>query len=438
MYSLKGFMQASTAITRQAGEINVWGELSTQALTYAKSLKIYADNTSDIELVVFSSKTSTGKVDPILTFRTKVFEVFNKLMVLQLLPSTTITTREALLSHITNQYANSLTNINIGEMVMDSTGVYMPEWIGFSLVTTGSTTITENEVKIWFSDSSFLNQYDETEIVVVPPIGNLDDMFLPSNVLAPKLDEYYTNQLINKIQEAKGLLPESTIVENTFVRNNPSNVSIRLNTKWVVLLYGRLGNNIDAVKEAIKAYILANTTKTVAQWTAIFPDIYKNTLFFIYPRWKNFAIQERQLETGQYSTSTDPLRELKYVKKVLPTVPTDFIDSNLRLIPTNFKSVMLSIVGGTDNRNNLFSLDSIYPDILNVPTTDPLFDLMSTNTKGFIIALVKALEVAEKCGAYDNVPTTMSKVVISNVIYISFEYGNINYLVATKSSLPGY
>lgn len=437
MYRLKGFMEISNSITKHPTNISAWGELSAQALTYSRSRQLFIDTNSDIELVVFSSKDSNGIITPPTIIRTKTFEVANWLLDLQLDVNTRLNTREDILTALTAQYSTILTGINIGEVITDTSSVSFPEWIGFTVINTGTVYI-ENEVKIWFSNNSFLEQYDENEIVVVPPINNLNDMFLPYASLNVKLNDYYVNYLTDAIQAAKGILPESSIITSEFNWCDPNNASNQINTKWVVLLYGRIGNDIDAIKQAIKTYILSHSTKKEGDWKLIFPDIFRNTLFYLFPRWKNYAIQERKLETGQHSTYTNPYKELNYVKKCLDALSTTYINTNLRTIPTNYKSIVLDVIGGTDNRDSLYSLDLLYSDLLNVPTTDPLFDLMNSNTKTWVIKLMNVMNIAEKTGPYDSVPSGMSKVTLNNVLYISFEHQNITFLVSTKMSTPGY
>lgn len=438
MYTLKGFLKTDKESAKDPNSISAWGEISTQALTYAKRVSLYIDNLTDIELIVFTSRdSSTGDVNVNSAIRNKIFLISNWLLDLQANASTRINDRATLLSRLTDTFNTDLTSINIGDLIVDAEGVYFPEWIGFSVLYTG-TTFIENQVKVWYSNNAFLNQYDENEIIVIPPVENIDDLFSTKTSVTTKAKIFQDNLLISKIQEAKGILPESSITDSDYLWKETGNPTNTLMLNWVTIIYGNIGNNIDAIKLAIKQYILSHSTKPEADWKFILPDIFTNTSFYIMPRWKNYAIQERAIEAGQYSTIVNAFKELTYVKNHLPLLPSGFVEDNLRFMPTNYKSVALNVIGDTTNRDNMYSIESIFSDILNVPTTDMLFESMNVVTREFLLKLTRALKLAEETGVYDSVPFGYNKVTINNVMYITFIDNAITYLISTKVTTPGY
>ena len=346
-------------------------------------------------------------------------------------------TRATFLSALTNQYNTQLTGIDIGEMVTHN-GITFPSWIGFiQLNISSSNFYSENQVKIWYSDSSFRTEYDENELVVIPPLANLETFFSTKTSVDLALAEYKDN-LLAAISTARNGIPETDIIKETYLWKQSNNTNNTTNTNWSILIYGRLDGNGDYVKDAIRAYIAANTTRTEEAWKAVLPDIYLSTQFYIFPKWMNMSISETQLEVGQYSPIVNLRKEINYVKSFFTLANATHIETYLTVMPFQIKSISASFVSGPDNRDSIFSIRDVFPDYLNVPTTEVLWDMQSTKTKEWILQMGLALLSAEIVNTFDAVPTGMRKVTRNNILYVVFKYDNIEYLVASKRTIPGY
>jgi hypothetical protein len=440
-YRLKSFIELSSAISDTPSTIAPFGEISTHCLTYSRNKKTYVNSAEAASntLIAFLSQDNTGTIDVPLVIRDKIFEITQWLQLNQKSVNA-YTTKNSLIDALTNQFVTSVTSLYIGELIQDSTNTLFPEWISFTQLGIVNTSYSANEIKVWYANESFKNQYDENELVVIPPIVVIDDLFAANSIVSTRLNAFKNVDLLNAIQTAKGTIPETSILSENFIWKDPTdltNVDKELNTNWTVLVYGRIDDNNDYVKNAIRNYISANTIKTELEWKAILPDIYKNTEFLIYPKWQNFAIHERLLQVGQFSPVVNLKKELDYLKS-FSILPVEHIEAHASLVPIQYKSLCALIVSGVDNRDNLFDFIQICPDYLNVPTTDQLFELMNTSTKEWIRLFILAIASADKIGTFDPVPVGMKKITRNNILYVNFKYNSIDYLVATKASTPGY
>lgn len=442
-YRLKGFVELTSETMSSSNEIAPYGELSTLSLTYAKNKRLYVKSTNPAgRLVAFLTKDSTGVIDVPETIRTKLFQVTDWIVSNQN-GSNKATTKASFLTKLTQQFSSSITSIACGDLVTKGTGantVHFPGWISFSQTgITSTASYSTNEIKIWYSDSKFKSEYDEHEIVIIPPLTDINGLFGNKATVEAALDLYKDNNLIPNIQTARAQCPETKIVSERYLWKDSTTVTQEeLNISWVALIYGRLNSDEDSIKLAIKAYIASKSNRSVANWTALLPDIYRTTEFFFLPRWRNYAIPDRELQAGQFSTIARVKKELDYAKTALSTIAGSHIDANLSIMPFQYKSICALVVGGVSNRNNLFSIEQVMSDYLNVPSTDVSFDLQSPNTKSWINSMIIALRAAETIGANDSPPQGMRLVTNNSVLYVSFKLDNINYLVATKATTPNY
>lgn len=438
-YSLKAFMQLSASLINTPNTVAEFGELSNISLTYSRNQKTYVNsNPSTMVLRAFYTKSSDNIVEIPGVIKNKVFEVTQWIMDTQF-GTNAYNTKNAFLSALTNQFGTQLSGLNCGDMISNTEGQFFPTWIGFTQLNIANTEFySSNLIKIWYADESFRTEYDENEIIVIPPVSDLEGLFSSKATVQNNLTNFRNNELINKINTVITVNPSTEVRDEVYLWKEQTNPLNTLNTIWTVIIYGRLDGNSDYIKDAVRSYIAANSSRTETAWRALIPDIYLNTEFYIFPKWANMAIAERDIQVGQYSPMILLTKELAYIKSFLTIIPESHVNTYLTSIPFQYKSLNALVISGNENRDNIFSIKTLFPDFLNVPTTDSLFNLQSVKTKEWVIQMGHVLETAEKTGIFDPVPTGMSKILRNNILYITFKYDNIEYLVSTKSSTPNY
>lgn len=291
--------------------------------------------------------------------------------------------------------------------------------------------------KIWFADSSFANQYDEYTILVIPPLLPVDQFYDSYNDVKDLVAGIRQDEVLARADVAKGVFPYTVLRPDVFTWQDKSDKTLRLDTVWITIVYGAAGNNLDAVKEAIRTYILANSTHNRDQWAEVFPDLFTSTEFIITPLWNNYSVPNEVRETGVYSGIIPGVAALSLAQKTAKGAK--YTDAHVAKVwsgvPTQYKSLMTVIVGGPENRDGIDMFAERYPDYMNVPTTYIDFMRMSQDTRGFVMMLVDMLAKAEEMTPNTGVPSGYNRLVRDGIVYIAKSYNKFLFLVVTKYSV---
>ena len=436
MYQLKGFAAISTLVSNVEGVIAPIGELSTYCATFSKERLIYPSVTNpNITTNIFSSISSlNGNIVPPEVIMSLTDMILGWTYERQM-SSSVIETKQQFQDALASNFVTECVGVICGELVHAANGKQFPEWISWK---TRDYSEEDNITTIWLSDQSFRQKYDNYEIVVVPPVAVLDVLFTnASSVLAILASVTHVDRF-NMIQTARNDHPETALAGVSYNWVDPLNSANQLSTNWAVLIYGPNGNDNDVIRESIAEYILANSTHTEAEWKTIFPDIFKRTEFLFFPRWHNYAIPNLVLQSGIYSPVTYSTKEVTYLKSILSDYTALFVEQHASVMPHPYKCLALDVIGGFENRENLFDITQIYPDILNVSTTSVDYNRMSADTQGLLSRLTEMILIAESLTYYSDIPVGYRKVERYGVMFVSTRYMNIELLVSSKLTTPQY
>lgn len=430
MYQLKGFISIKDLIDNTVGVVSPFGELSLWSQTYTKDRGEYEN--PDIPgfrlSSIYSLDTTIGKVklDSLLANRVLVFSkwVFDYFSLQEQPISRSVFSTDAL-----SVFGIELTNFNFGEFIT-ANNVTLPEWLTWK-----NNNFPDNEIKIWFSDDSFSEQFEETEIIVIPPLVNLDNFFLSPINVKTDVERRTFSETMDLIQLAKNKNPETIIRTETYSYNNNLYPGFVFSTNWSILIYGKAGDNPDTIKEAIITYILQNSTHTRDQWTAILPDLFKRTEFMIMPIWYRYAIPNKTVQAGLYSPVIKPKIDLLVTKAILKEYDPLHIDTYVTFFNNQYKSLSLSCVGSADNRNNSFTITDYFSDYINVNTGSLDFNRMDVNTQNWALLLEEMIMVAENMTYFSTIPSKMRRVIRGGFVFISMNYQNVQYLVSSKLNI---
>ena len=432
MYVLKSFISHALFANNNPGVVSQIGELSTQSLTYSKEIGSYTSSTSpNLTLVSFKSALDTTQITVAPIFADHVLDVA-KFIYDKSISTNILFDTDTMLSSLLAAFIGVAENFQMGAAVHDGS-YYIPEWLSWDMVVT--TGVVENSLKIWFSDNSFQNEYDEYSITVVPPTDNLDNFFMTGTDVETMLKVFSDSENMNRIQTAKNGHPDTLIRLDSYNYIDPSNSSHVVPSKWAVIIYGKAGDNADSVSDALVNYILTHSTNTRAAWTSILPDLFRRTEFVIAPMWDQYAIPNRTLQAGIYSPIANLTRASTLIKQVAIGYSNTHINTNASVASHPYKSLALLSVGSADNRNSLFKLTDVFPDYISVSSTSLDFNRMSLLTQNWMLILEDMLIVAEGMSDFTSIPIGYSKMKRNNILFLTKRYDNINYLVATKASI---
>jgi hypothetical protein len=323
--------------------------------------------------------------------------------------------------------------IDSGRMVQFKT-FWCPEYITIAPKGQSAT----DSWRIWFADDAFFNQFDEFEILPIVPLIPLDQFFNDYDAVKLLVDAINQSEVFERIATVRGAYPETYQRLDVFTWQDVNNKALKIDTNWISLVYGAAGNNLDAIKEAIRDYILLNSSHTRDEWAAIFPDLFTSTEFIMTPLWQNVAVPggDRQISTFSGIAQHVPALALCYKTCKGVKYTNEHIAAVISSVPSQFRSLMLAVVGGPENRDAVNVLNQVFPDYMNVPTTHVDFGMMNEKTRVFInTVLDPMLMYAEELTLNSGVPAGFNRVVRDGIVYLAKSYNKFLYLVVTKYSV---
>lgn len=436
MYILKGFMSYGKLHDNNVGITSPIGEISTNALTYAKEKGFYnkssAPNSGLISFYSFyTEEDSLIKVPvSISDVVLDIGEWFYSNAI-----SGTLTSNQNLVSQLfLNVFNSSIVDFKIGAMVTNGTN-WLPEWIEFKVTTTDQ--YSDNIVKIWFSNNSFEQQYDEYEIEFVAPITNLDDFFKNALQVKSLVDAVSLTDLMLKVETVKEKNPYTFLKSSKYDYHDYLDFDWTYPTNWTVMLYGIAGNNVDVIKRELQKWILERSNYGVEDWKKVFPDIFTNTEFIITPLWDQYSVPNRTIQAGVYSPTTEFFRIAAIANKtcVGDNYNTTHVLNNTSISSSMYKSIQFLSCGGPDNRGGITKLYDQFTDYMAVSSTSGDFNRMSLRTQNWIFFLTELFIVAENMTEHSVMPIGTSRLFREGNMYAVGTYEDVQYLVVAKRTI---
>ncbi len=429
MQIIKGFVTLESLIDNTTNLVAPIGELSTQALSYRKDKGIYTDPSEpDYRLTTFTSFDSVSNTTTQLA-PAQVQQVFRVVTKANSYNLTYIRPYDAIsfISFLTSGFIGEVTLFTIGNFVDNGT-IAMPEWIAWVDDATGNT------IRIWLSDIAFKAQYDEYEIVIIPPFSDIDHFFTPYPSVSTEVSLLPVTTLATNMEIAKAGHPETYFRIMDFEFFNSTDITQSVIAQFGLLIYGKAGDNIDIIKDTLQQFILSNSNHPRSEWVVIFPDIFKRTEFIVMPRWDKLSIPNLTLLSGLYGSMLDVNDAKTFVTTNLSLYPLPWIQNNITILPFDYKAIMLSIIGSPDNITGSQDIKLMYDDYIPVSTSTADFNRMSITTKDWLILLEKAIIQAETADGFTSLVEPLRKITRDNILYITFLYRNVNYLVAARNN----
>lgn len=422
---VKGFITVFSLLSNETGVVSPIGELSPIAETFSRNKGFYNLSTlPDYQLTTFLSVDQDNLPVVLTTLQSsRVIQISDWLrsyIAAHLMSLTIVSIRNA----IYTQFPSSVSEFNMGQL--DS---ILPQWISWKDPGNG------DEYTIWFSDEAFRNQYDIYEIVVVPPVPNIDTFFQTYTNVVVALNGQPITTLIERIGAARDGYPETVmnIVQYDYIP--PASPTTPIATNWGILVYGNAGDNVDSIKDAITTYIADHSTYTQQDWENIFPEIYHRTEFFIIPNWDAYSINNSLTQSGLYSQVLNPQFLLDRAAAQLSFYTEAFVRANTYVMPSNYKQLLTTLTNGEHNSDGLEDFKTLYPDALTISSQSLDYARMSLETQEVMTAIYDLLVFAETMTLYSFIPAGMRRIQRSGHYYISKVVQGVNYIVIPKADL---
>lgn len=436
-YSAKGFVQIKTLIDNTLSTIAGMGELSDLGHSYSREKGVYSTTAyPTLEFICFSGIETDGVTEtktklPQSVLDSEFFPVLGT-FIDQILNNSAGADLAALAEYVRTHHSSVVGTVDFGTVVsvtVSGAALQTPEWIQFTHPS------NQNTWRFWLVDASFVSQYDEYEIVVVPPFTPISNFFLSGSAVETLLKAVTVTSMITKMDAAKNNVPVSFMDVKSYDYHNPNKPTqtVFVQALFGLMIYGAAGNNDDAKRQAIADYLSANdSAHDRDDWIAILPDIFKRTEFLFIPQWASYAIPNRTLEAGIYSPFLNAKASITDMKALLTDVNAVHLETYLTNFTHTYKSLAVSLVSGSENRNNYYHLSDVFPDVIMVNTASTDFNRMSAATQAFVIILDKLVQYAESLTTRTALPTGYSRVKRSGKTFVSYSIDNIQYLVYAK------
>lgn len=430
MFILKGFVEITAFAENDPNQTSPLGEMSNQAESYSKEKGYYAKSGSEqLRLVTFTSTRDDSKIETPVEFHSHVLDIADWLFNNSVSGNIT-SDLEFFRTQLLANFETDIADVEIGKMVV-ANGNWMPSYIAWNYNTASEV----NQIKIWFADESFLAQYDDYEIVVIPPIDVLDDFQKIKLDVEESLSGFSLPTHIEKVMTLAQSNPytfHKSFEYDWYDREDPE---ATLMTNWSVIIYGINGNNPVVIKDAIADYILSLSSFSRTDWIAVFPDIFTSTEFTFVPMWHKRGIVDQTIAGSLYSPLVPYDESLILAEKYIQSSLAGHVQENLEISTLHFKSLAFVVAGGKDNRDAKFKLSDIFPDYALIAASSPDFNRMQPKTTQFITELQKAVIVAEEMDEYTYLDHTLARIERNGRDYIGFEYDDVLFLVLIRNHM---
>lgn len=440
MYNIKGFLSIKPFIDNIPGELSPIGELSTHSMTYSMELGYYGKETyPNTEFVAFSVKNNDVEERLPDTYQDELLPIFDWIYsqcVDGIFNNDTADDfRTRLLSAFTN-----LDDVTVGEMI--ATGYLstkLPRFIYFKL--TGMT--DDNMIRVWLSDTTFQQQYDEYTILVVPPVEDADlDTFIDGthNEVQQLMDDDTARRRMQRIEAKRQQRPATAIRTEMYDWADPAAPTETINTVWSVVIFGAAGNNIDTVQEEIQSYVLAQSVHNAGTWQDYIPDLFLTIEFVLVPYWHNWSNENLTDGTSKYSPTVRHRDVLPIVKETTGSRYTDaHVEDNLHSSMLQWKNASFAVVASADNSNEIRNFKAAFHDYIVTATTSIEWDDMSLDTREWVEFITPIFVEAERMTKFSTMPANISRIERQSangveLMFASGSFQGVNYLVLSKES----
>ena len=446
MNIIQGFIKIPLMTNNTPGIVAPFGELSPISLTFSRDVKMFASPTlyPTVELVTFKSVDITSSAIELPETMTNACLaiaswIYSQSKAKQIPANTQLTAfKQALVSEfsaVIDSYGlpTPISQVEIGEiMTTPNVGERLPDYVAFRI----NDGVKPYSIKFWFNDAKFQLQYLYYDMVVLPPLGVIDSLNGTTAQISTLLSGVTKTQIINQMNAVTQDNPATTVYPIKLRWHNPSNKTSILDTEWFVVIYGKAGIDSDAVKDAIRTHIAANTGNS--NWTSIYPDLYAESEFIIVPFWDQLATADNGYDEGLYRTAInkETLKRIEQTKvPATYNTVTDFeAYKSLYLVTasSSYRSLMFYALGNPNNSGGFFSFIYLFPDYMDISTSSPDFSRLTLKTQGFVVQLNEALHKAREFTRSKAVPTGYTLTVKANREYLGFDYEGFTYHIQTR------
>lgn len=430
MKTLLAFMNIANLINNNANVVSPIGELSAMSYTFERELGYYSlPQHAGYDMIAFKNiDTDTGASFTLVTGLVEQCISMTKSLIVfataNARPYDVVFFRDSIL----NQYAGLVSSFDMSSTMVAGDDYSLPEWVEWTSSTYGV------KVKLWLSDLSFRDQYPYNTVVPIFPLTPIDSFFNFYETVKTALTGRASTWKNTKLEAAQGEHPPTYTRFHTFNMVNLSNTNESYPVEFPVLIYGERGDNLDNIKDAIVAAIMAQTTHTRDEWEALFPDLFKRTEFLFFPRWDHVAMPNLTDSSVLYSPILNLYESITLLKSKIDFYTQTHIQNNTFAMTMLYKSLTCLVVAGSNNVSGKTTPYAVLPKYMVVNTDSIDFGRMATTTQEWIGAINDLLSLAETATVYTSIPKAYRLISRGGIQFLQLTHDGVNYMVALKAN----
>lgn len=437
MYRVKAFGAFPPISNNNPNAVAPLGELSAYCTTFATDRGIFKDTSKPNSLLytfasfneISSVETEDAPVPPaVASLILEMMEELYRRSTAGEFTDEEVPCREFIMTY----WQEQVQNVVVNTMVSDGN-----RWLPSSIIFEGTSTTNPYQAQIWFSDTSFRNEYDLYTILVVPPIDNIDRFFDSATAVQDIVSNEMTlASAMQRVAQVAGDNPFTQAVTEEFEWVDPTNEDRRIIVPWTVVVYGDAGRNIDSIRQELSKWIIANSEYGEDQWQKLFPDIFGSTEFIFTPFFPHYAIPDDAVNGGVGSPVNNVRQAVAMAKSLIRGngYTDEYIEENLNIMGSVYKSYQVGVIGNYRNRDGVNQFADRWMDFIAVSTSSIDFRRMSESTQKMILLVNQMFAIAESMTASSAVPRGFMRLIRDDVLYVTASYERTSLIVASRLS----
>lgn len=438
MLDIQGFIKIGPLQNNTPDALSPVGELSYQSGSFARDKQTFSKQGQQVELVSFTSKRDDARVTVPSVFSNKILDI-TQWIYIQAINGTFKNDEVEFQRLLVGQFSAEMAKVSTGAMI-ETGGNWFPRWIAWSYE--GQ---EDNEIRVWFSDADFDQQYLGYEIIMVPMIEPVDTFQAVKSVVEAALEGWTLPQHHDKVNERAGKVPYTAILSHRYTWHDREDPTSTMLVSFSAIIYGRAGLNPSYIKKAYREQILASSNFKVKDWIPVFPEIFTSTQFTFVPGWSIRGVPNKEDIASLYSPALPYEFEVAAITDFGEWSGQSISAGNISIprpaydaayFPSRYKSLSSICLAGHENTPGKETIWDCIPGYSLTSTTSSDISGVPKATTEWMRLFTLALIAAEEYHPYG---TSIEIVKLTDAdnpdhSYYVFEHQNVEYRVLTRSS----